>query len=351
MCDKYPSICDNIENTNIIFNNIISSPEEIKNKIPITYDICGLVKRTRYEIEDILNRKHKKLIVIVGPCSIHCKKSAIDYATRLSKLKNKFPNLLLIMRVYFEKPRTITGWKGLIMDPNLDDSCNIKKGIELGRQIMKDINNLNVPIGCEFLDTISSQYISDLVSWGAIGARTTESQLHRQLASGLSVPIGFKNSTDGNVKTAINSVLACKESHTFLGINNNGNASIVKTNGNNNCHIILRGGTTPNYYSSSVKKCTEECINKNIQPNIIIDCSHGNSQKNYKNQSIVLDDICLQLKNGEKNILGVMIESNIYSGNQKLINKEDLKYGVSITDECISWDETLFLLEKLNNSI
>ena len=258
-------MCDNIENTNIKSIQPISTPEQLKIKVRIPNNVCGLVKRTRHEIEDILNRRIKKLIVIIGPCSIHDKTAAYDYATRLSMVRLQFPNLLLIMRVYFEKPRTIIGWKGLIMDPDLDNSCNIEKGLELGREIMLEINKTNIPIGCEFLDTISAQYISDLVSWGAIGARTTESQLHRQLASGLSVPIGFKNTTEGNVDVAINSVKACKESHTFLGINGNGNASVVTTNGNPNCHLILRGGKQPNYHPKYIKQASYECTIKGVR--------------------------------------------------------------------------------------
>ena len=344
-------MCDNIENTNIKSIQQISTPEQLKIKIPITTNVCGLVTRTRYEIEDILQRRIKKLIVIIGPCSIHDKEVAFDYAQKLSDIRLRFPNLLLVMRVYFEKPRTVVGWKGLIMDPDLDNSCNIEKGLELGREIMLEINKTHIPIGCEFLDTISAQYISDLVSWGAIGARTTESQLHRQLASGLSVPIGFKNTTEGNVGVAINSVKACKESHTFLGVNDDGNASIVTTKGNPNCHLILRGGLVPNYHEKDVKHTVDECLQKNILPNIIIDCSHGNSKKKYTNQKKVVDSICNQIKEGETNIVGVMIESNIYEGNQKLVDKNNLRYGVSITDECVSWEESLVLLEKLNNSM
>ena len=344
-------MCDNIENTNIKSIQQISTPEQLKIKIPITTNVCRLVTRTRYEIEDVLQRRIKKLIVIIGPCSIHDKEVAFDYAQKLSDIRLRFPNLLLVMRVYFEKPRTVVGWKGLIMDPDLDNSCNIEKGLELGREIMLEINKKNIPIGCEFLDTISAQYISDLVSWGAIGARTTESQLHRQLASGLSVPIGFKNTTEGNVGVAINSVKACKESHTFLGVNDDGNASIVTTKGNPNCHLILRGGLVPNYHEKDVKHTVDECLQKNILPNIIIDCSHGNSKKKYTNQKKVVDSICNQIKEGETNIVGVMIESNIYEGNQKLVDKNNLRYGVSITDECVSWEESLVLLEKLNNSM
>ncbi|MBG30895.1 MAG: 3-deoxy-7-phosphoheptulonate synthase [Opitutae bacterium] len=341
-------MCEKNVNTNIESINIISSPIALKIAMNITNDISDLIKNTRDAISKILNREDKRLIVIIGPCSIHDKDLALDYAQRLADVKNKFPNLLIIMRVYFEKPRTITGWKGLIMDPNLDNSCYIEKGLRLSREIMIGINNKGVPIGCEFLDTISAQYISDLVSWGAIGARTTESQLHRQLASGLSTPIGFKNTTSGNIKVAINSILACKEKHTFLGINNEGIASIVKTKGNPNCHLILRGGVNPNYYSNIVNNSVQMCIDNNVIPNIFIDCSHGNSQKNYKNQKVVVDSICEQISKGQDNIVGVMIESNIHEGNQKLINKKNLKYGVSITDSCVSWEESLNLLEKLN---
>jgi 3-deoxy-7-phosphoheptulonate synthase len=344
-------MCDNIENTNIIDIKTISSPHQLKNKIPITSEICNLVTHTRDTIHNILIRKTKKLIVIIGPCSIHDKELALDYSERLSKIKKNYPNLLIIMRVYFEKPRTITGWKGLIMDPNLDDTCDIEKGLHLSREIMLKINQMGIPIGCEFLDTISAQYISDLVSWGAIGARTTESQLHRQLASGLSVPIGFKNTTEGNIDVAINSVLACKESHTFLGIDNNGIASIVKTKGNSNCHLILRGGKIPNYDTLTINNSIHMCKSKNIIPNIIIDCSHGNSQKKFYNQKIVINSICDQLKLNQENIIGAMIESNIYEGNQILLDKNKLKYGISITDECVSWTESIELLDKLNNSI
>jgi 3-deoxy-7-phosphoheptulonate synthase len=343
-------MCDDIENTNIKSIEQITTPEQLKAKIPIINTVCNLVKTTRSEIEDILCRRIKKLIVVIGPCSIHDKIAAYDYATRLSMVRLRFPNLLLIMRVYFEKPRTIVGWKGLIMDPDLDNSCNIERGLELGREIMLEINKTNIPIGCEFLDTISAQYISDLVSWGAIGARTTESQLHRQLASGLSAPIGFKNTTSGDIDVAINSIKACNESHTFLGINGNGNASVVTTSGNPHCHLILRGGTKPNYHAVDVNRVIHECIHKNVVPKIIIDCSHGNSEKKYQNQKLVVDSVCHQIKSGQTNIMGVMIESNINEGNQKLVNKQDLRYGVSITDECVSWEESLVLLEKLNDA-
>ena len=246
-------IMDNqLENTNIEFLNTITPPKILKESININNSIYKLIKDTRKSISKILNREDNRLIVIIGPCSIHDKQLALDYSQRLSDIKNNYSNLLIIMRVYFEKPRTITGWKGLIMDPNLDNSCYIEKGLRLSREIMIDINNKDIPIACEFLDTISAQYISDLVSWGAIGARTTESQIHRQLASGLSVPIGFKNTTEGNIDVAINSILSSKESHTFLGIDHFGKASIIKTSGNPNSHLILRGGKKPNYYKENI---------------------------------------------------------------------------------------------------
>tara|TARA_B110000259_G_scaffold163552_1_gene188968 strand:- start:418 stop:1467 length:1050 start_codon:yes stop_codon:yes gene_type:complete len=348
-------MANSIQNTNIEkFDHVYSPYSLINNIIDPKYDsdIFDLVKKTRNQISNILNRNiTDKFIVIIGPCSIHDKQSALDYAKRLSYIKKNYPNLLIIMRVYFEKPRTISGWKGLIMDPDLDNTCKVEKGLRLALEIMKEINKLNVPIACEFLDTISAHYISNFVSWGAIGARTTESQIHRQLASGLSMPIGFKNNTEGNIEVAINSILSSRESHTFLGINKFGNVSGIKTTGNQDTHIILRGGKKPNYHKNNITEVINFCVIKNIKPNIIVDCSHGNSQKNYKNQKIVVKSICDQIKNGQQHILGVMIESNINEGNQKLVQQTTLKYGVSITDQCISWEESLILLQQINDSI
>lgn len=339
-------------NTDTNIANILpmTTPRLLKHHIPISKDIQNVVHTTREHIKQILNHTSYKKMVIVGPCSIHDTKAAMDYANRLANVQVLYPNLLLIMRVYFEKPRTVTGWKGLIMDPELDNSCKIEQGLCMARQLLVDINSLGVPVGCEFLDTISAQYFDDLVSWGAIGARTVESQLHRQLASGLSTPIGFKNSTSGDIDVAIHSILSSKESHTFLGINSNGNASVVQTKGNPNCHIILRGGQTPNYFKHNVDAVSLQCISKGVQPNIMIDCSHGNSQKNYTNQHRVLQSVCAQLQQSKSNIIGVMIESNIHAGKQNLIQKEDLIYGVSITDACIDWEETVIMLNELNQN-
>jgi len=335
-------------NINIESIKPIPSPLEIKNKYPLSDNIYRSIKEHRLVIRDIINKTDPRLLVITGPCSIHDEASVRDYSNRLVRIRNSFPNLFIVMRVYFEKPRTITGWKGLIMDPDLDDTCDITKGIYLARKIMVDLVNKHIPIACEFLDSISAQYISDLVSYGAIGARTTQSQIHRLMSSGLSVPIGFKNTTDGNIIIALNSILASKESHTFLGVNNEGIASIVKTKGNTNCHLILRGGKTPNYSKESIQYATKESIERHINCGIVVDCSHANSNKDFRNQKKVIHNICHQLSDSVCNIVGVMIESNIYEGNQPLVSKEDLQYGISITDACISFNETIQLLGALN---
>jgi len=342
---------NNVEDINIKNIQKIATPQTLKYSIQVSEDNKEFVKQSRNTIKDILERNIKKKIVVIGPCSIHDPESALEYAERLSKIikENNFPNLFIVMRVYFEKPRTITGWKGLIMDPNLDNSCDIKKGLEISRSLMIKITNLHVPIGLEFLDTISPQYISDLVSWGAIGARTSESQLHRQLASGLSMPIGFKNNTEGNVEVALHSILSARASHTFLGVNNKGMASIVTTKGNKNTHVILRGGKHPNYYDETVNFTCELSRLHHIKPNIMIDCSHGNSLKQSKNQIKVVKYICDYLAKKRYNIIGIMIESNIFQGKQKLNTKEELEYGISITDECVGWPEGVEILKKINS--
>ena len=333
------------ENINIEYYHELIKPKDLKKKLPSSNILF------RNEIMNILNDKDDRLLVIIGPCSIHNTDEALEYAKKLSKLREKFINkLFIIMRVYFEKPRTTIGWKGLINDPDLDNSCNINKGLYIARKLMINISKLNLPIGCEFLDTISPKFTCDLVSWGAIGARTTESQCHRQLASGLSMPIGFKNSTNGNIHKAIDAIISCKYEHTFLGINQNNNSSIIKTKGNKYGHIILRGGDNmTNYDEDSVYNCYISMKKKNIKPNIIIDCSHGNSQKDYKKQPLVIENICSQLKKNKRYIKGVMIESNINEGNQNI--SDNLKYGVSITDSCISLETTEEVLQKLYDSL
>lgn len=333
------------ENINIEYYQELIKPRILKKQLPPSNILF------RLEIMNILDGNDDRLLVIIGPCSIHNPHEALEYAKELSKLREKYiDKLFIIMRVYFEKPRTTIGWKGLINDPDLDNSCNINKGLYIARELMINISKLNLPIGCEFLDTISPKFICDLVSWGAIGARTTESQCHRQLASGLSMPIGFKNSTNGNINKAIDAIISCKNEHTFLGINNNSNSSIIKTKGNKHGHIILRGGDNmTNYDEDSVLNCYNSMKIKNIKPNIIIDCSHGNSQKDYRKQPLVIENICGQLKKNKKYIKGVMIESNINEGKQNINGK--LKYGVSITDSCISLETTREVIENLYNSL
>lgn len=333
------------ENINIDYYQELIKPKILKKQLPSTNILY------REEINNILDNNDDRFIVIIGPCSIHNPDEALDYAKELSILREKYiDKLYIIMRVYFEKPRTTIGWKGLINDPDLDNSCNINKGLYVARDLMIKISKLNLPIGCEFLDTISPKFICDLVSWGAIGARTTESQCHRQLASGLSVPIGFKNSTIGNVNKAIDAVVSCKYQHTFLGINDNNNSAIIKTKGNNYGHIILRGGDNmTNYDEESIFNCYMTMKSKNINPNIIVDCSHGNSKKNYKNQPFVIENICTQLRKNKKYIKGVMIESNINEGRQDI--SDSMKYGVSVTDSCISLETTKDVLQQLYDSL
>lgn len=337
-------------NINIYEISNILKPNIIKKKESIDIKLLHDITKYRNIISNIINGKDNRLLVVVGPCSIHNYNEAIDYAKKLVILQNKYKNrLFIVMRVYFEKPRTTIGWKGLIYDPYLNNSCIINDGILLARKLLVTITSLGLPIGCEFLDVFLPQYYADLVSWGAIGARTTESMIHRQLASGLSMPIGFKNGTNGNIDIAKNAIITASSSHTFLGIDSKGMASIIKTKGNKNLHIILRGGKNkPNYYMKDVNNAIKCLREKNINMRLMIDLSHGNSNKKCKNQLISCNSVCSQLESNN-NIIGVMIESNIFEGNQKLSN--NLKYGVSITDECVSIATTDIMLNKLYNSI
>lgn len=325
------------------------TPDEIMTKLPATPDIYQLVKETRQQVEDTLTGKSDRLIVVIGPCSIHDPKGALDYATRLQALSAHYhKELCIIMRVYFEKPRTTIGWKGLINDPKLNNTFMINEGLETARKLLIDINALGLPTGTEFLDTIIPQYISDLISWAAIGARTTESQIHREMSSGLSMPIGFKNGTQGNIDVAIDALFAAKHSHHFLGVSSEGKAAIISTTGNPNCHIILRGGkkTGPNYNEASVTHTVSALQAKHLPPKIMVDCSHGNSEKDHEKQLSVIDDLCNQLQQHD-HLLGVMVESNIKAGTQALTLDTPLEYGKSITDACINWSDTETVLEKL----
>ena len=338
------------DNTRIIDRKKVPAPYELINKLPIDNEISRLVYGTRQEISQILHQKDDRLLVVVGPCSIHDPDSALEYARKLIEQNiNYKEELLIVMRVYFEKPRTTVGWKGLINDPDLNETYNIGKGVEMARKLLIDLAKLNLPAGTEFLDPISPQYITDIISWGAIGARTAESQIHRELASGLSCPVGIKNGTDGNLKAAIDGIQAANHSHVFLGATKEADIAMLKTAGNNDSHIILRGGKEPNFDADSVASTLSALKEAEINESIMIDASHGNSQKQFKKQISVIDSISQQIESGNKNISGVMIESHLVEGNQKI--SDSLTYGQSITDACIGWDDTVTCLEKLSNAV
>lgn len=312
--------------------------------LPISEAAAELVVSTRKAIADILHHGDKRLLVIIGPCSIHDPAAALEYAQKLLPLKKQYEKeLLIVMRVYFEKPRTTVGWKGLINDPHLDGTFDINFGLRQARQLLLTLNDMGMPASTEFLDMITPQYYADLISWGAIGARTTESQVHRELASGLSCPVGFKNGTDGNLKIAIDAIGAASHPHHFLSVTKTGHSAIVHTNGNPDCHVILRGGKEPNYSSSHVQAAREQLAKAGLDAKLMIDCSHANSNKDYTRQMIVAQDIAEQLKNGENAIMGVMVESHLVEGRQ---DKPET-YGQSITDACIGWDTTEELLALL----
>ena len=332
-----------VSNINIIKVEKLITPGELKMKIP-SNDIEDLVFNTRNQITDILYGKDNRKILIVGPCSIHNIDEAKEYGLMLLDLANKVKDkFLIIMRVYFEKPRTTIGWKGLINDPGLDNSYNVNNGLYLARDLLYYLNKIGLPCGCEFLDPITPHYISDLISWGAIGARTTESQVHRQLVSGLSMPVGFKNGTDGNIDICADAINSSKNKHCFMGINDDGDACIIKTKGNYDCHTILRGNKIePNYRSNNIIYTKKILEFKNLKPKIMVDCSHANSNKDYRNQPFVFQNVINQIINGETSIIGLMLESNINQGKQDLsyTGKYKLKKGVSITDSCINIETT-----------
>ena len=315
-----------------------------------------LVVGTRQRIRDIMQRKDDRLLVIIGPCSIHDPGAALEYAKRLMTMREQHADTLeIVMRVYFEKPRTTVGWKGLINDPYLDESYRIDEGLRIARQLLLEINRLGMPAGSEFLDVISPQYIGDLIAWGAIGARTTESQVHRELASGLSAPIGFKNGTDGNIKIAIDAIQAAARPHHFLSVHKNGQVAIVETKGNKDCHVILRGGKAPNYDATSVAAACKEIEAARLDCTLMVDCSHANSSKQHERQVEVARDIASQMKAGGRCIFGVMVESHLNAGAQKFSPGKDdpaqLAYGQSITDACIGWDHSLEVLDILSAAV
>jgi len=330
----------------------VISANSLLSEQPISKASSETVFNARKDFSEILSRNDNRLAVVVGPCSIHDRGAAMEYANLLLEEKNKLKKeLLIIMRVYFEKPRTTVGWKGLINDPDLDNSFNIDKGLSISRQLLRDINDLGMPAGTEFLDVITPQYIADLVSWGAIGARTTESQVHRELASGSSCPIGFKNATNGSIQVAADAIGSAMNPHKFLSVTKEGKAAIFSSSGNKDCHVILRGGKDPNYQKEFINETSLILKNNNLEESIMVDMSHGNSSKQHKKQIDVCNDIADQIKSGEKRITGVMIESNLKEGNQKADDLNNLTYGQSITDACINWEDTKDCLNRLAESV
>ena len=328
------------------------TPAELIEELPCDEPVSDVVTDARRSLHDILHGRDDRIAVVIGPCSIHDPEAAMDYAQRLRPLRDRLGDSLeIVMRVYFEKPRTTVGWKGLINDPDLDGSFNINKGLRLARRLLRDINALGLPAGCEYLDVISPQYISDLVAWGAIGARTTESQVHREMASGLSCPIGFKNGTDGNVRIAVDAVGAASHPHHFLAVTKDGRSAVATTAGNPDGHVILRGGRTPNYDAESVDAASAALAKAGLAPRLMIDASHANSGKKPENQPKVVDAIARQIEDGEQRIVGVMVESHLVGGRQDMVDGRDLVYGQSITDGCIDWDTSAKVLERLAGAV
>ncbi|MBD2799014.1 3-deoxy-7-phosphoheptulonate synthase AroG [Xenorhabdus sp. M] len=343
----------NYQNDDIRIKEIteLLPPVALLEKFPATEESAITVREARESIHNILIGEDDRLLVVIGPCSIHDPLAALEYAERLKKLREELKDdLEIVMRVYFEKPRTTIGWKGLINDPNMDCSFNINNGLRIARNLLLDINNMGLPTAGEFLDMISPQYLADLMSWGAIGARTTESQVHRELASGLSCPVGFKNGTDGTIKVAIDAINSASSSHCFLSVTKWGHSAIVNTTGNNDCHIILRGGKEPNYSAEHVSIVKESLEKAGLAPRLMIDFSHANSAKQFKRQMDVGVDVCGQIAGGENAIMGVMIESHLVEGNQNLESSELLVYGQSVTDACIGWEDTEIVLRQLSQA-
>lgn len=332
--------------------NPLIAPQQLIANYPVTSSADELINTTRNHISNIIHHKDQRLLVVVGPCSIHDVDAALEYAALLKKVREQHKaELEIVMRVYFEKPRSTIGWKGLINDPDLDGSFNVNKGLELGRKLLLELNEMGIPAACEFLDAVTAQYYADLVSWGAIGARTTESQIHRELASGLSCPIGFKNGTNGNVNIAADAVIAARNEHVFPGLTEHGNAALFTTSGNTDSHVILRGGKQPNYDEESVKEAAAALKERSITTGLMIDMSHANSQKQHQNQIKVGSEIARQIQTGSQHIIGCMIESHLVEGNQKAEPGKDLVYGQSITDACINFSQTTEVLSVLAQAV
>jgi len=340
----------NYQTDDLRINDIktVIPPAVLLEEIPVTEQAAKTTYETRQAIHNILSGDDDRLLVIAGPCSIHDVKSAAEYGSRLKPLIDEYSDdLLIVMRVYFEKPRTTVGWKGLINDPHLDGSFEINQGLQLARNLLRDLNESGVPAATEYLDLITPQYVTDLISWGAIGARTTESQVHRELASGLSCPVGFKNGTDGTTKVAVDAIGAATKPHHFLSVRKEGNSGIFSTTGNPDCHIILRGGKTPNYDTASIDRVATELERAGLSSNVMIDFSHANSNKKYELQMKVGADVANQIAAGDKRIFGVMLESHLVAGRQDIVEGQELTYGQSVTDACLGWDDSVTLIAKL----
>lgn len=334
---------NNLKNINIKSQEVLMTPLDLNKELPVSDSARSAILTGRKALQDILDRKDKRIFVVTGPCSIHDLKSAMEYAERFKKLAKEVEDtLLLVMRVYFEKPRTTVGWKGFINDPDLNDTFNVTKGLKLARKLLLDLAEMGIPTGTEALDPVTPQYIGDLISWTAIGARTSESQTHRELSSGLSTPVGFKNGTDGSLATCVNAMQSASSPHSFLGINMEGRIAITHSKGNPYSHIVLRGGSNgPNYDSVNVALCETALEKVNLPKNIVIDCSHANSNKNPELQPLVMADCIHQVIEGNQSIVGLMIESHLNAGNQKISpNLDELEYGVSVTDGCVNWETT-----------
>jgi len=341
-----------VRDTRIVGYEALLAPAALLDELPLTAAEAETVERTRAEVRALLDGADGRLLIVAGPCSVHDPKAALDYAARLIELRDRYADdLLIVMRVYFEKPRTVTGWKGLINDPGMDESFDVHRGLRAARRLLLDILGTGMPVGCEWLDPITPQYIADAVAWGAIGARTTESQVHRQLASGLSCPVGFKNGTDGGVRIAVDAIKAASAPHHFLSVTKGGHSAIVHTAGNEDCHIILRGGAVPNYDAASVEKVCGELGHAGVAPRVMIDCSHANSQKQYERQLDVAHAVAGQIARGDDRVIGAMIESHINPGRQDLVPGQPLAYGVSITDACVGWDATVGVLRELADAV
>ncbi|MDO4698196.1 MAG: 3-deoxy-7-phosphoheptulonate synthase [Pasteurellaceae bacterium] len=340
---------DSLHNVNITDEFVLLTPNALKTEFPLPENLRKQIENSRNIISNIIHKKDPRQLIVIGPCSIHDPVSAIEYAKKLKQLADKVSDkLYIVMRVYFEKPRTTVGWKGLINDPNLNGTFEVEKGLRIARKLLLDIAELGLPLATEALDPISPQYLADLFSWSAIGARTTESQTHREMASGLSMAVGFKNGTDGNLDVAINAMQASAQGHSFIGINQQGQVTVLTTKGNPDGHVILRGGKTPNFEAEYVAECEQALAKAGLPQAIMIDCSHGNSNKDYRRQPLVVENVLQQLLAGNRSIIGLMLESHLFAGNQSSEQPfEQMQYGVSITDACIDWQTTEQLLTEL----